>query len=296
MSFWSVLKLAAALCVLGIILFTGMLAYHVSVSPLGGIFEKMIPRMASPTVAKQSDTELVKMLDAVELPDIDPGEKAFQKAHELLALGKTAEAREKLSNIVEVFPSSSSAVQARRIVGEMNLDEVFSSAHMEDKKIHIVKRGNSPNGIAAEHRTSLDLMMCLNGITELKGIQPGDEFIVMPLEFRLLIEPQRKAISLWSSGKFICEYPILSLGTTGKLPAGQTTIRSKSSELVGQRITPQSKEYRAADKIIQLAKPVLQIRSFAELKDDSGKSIVLRTQDMEELNLLTRVGNEVEIR
>jgi hypothetical protein len=268
----------------------------VVITPLGGVFEKIVPKTVATTSHQKPDEELVKMLDSVDLPDIDPGEKVFQKAHELLALGKMAEAREKLESIVEVFPTSPSAVTARRIVGEMNLDEILSSAHMDGKKIHLVKRGNSPNGIAAEHQTSLDLMMHLNGMTELKGIQPGDEFIVMPLEFRLRIEPLRKVISIWSGEKFICEYPILHLGVTGKLTAGRTTIGSKSAEAAGRRISPQTKEYRAADKMIQVVKPALQIRSSTEKPDGATRGILLRPEDMEEINLLIRVGNEVEIR
>ena len=32
----------------------------------------------------------------------------------------------------------------------------------------------------------------------------------MPLDFRLLIEPQRKAVSVWQGGKFIREYPVVT--------------------------------------------------------------------------------------
>lgn len=295
MSLWTVFKLLAALCVLAIMSFTGMLAYHVVVAPLGGVFEKIIPHPAE-VAGKQPDADLAKMLDAEELPDIDPGDKAFQKAHELLALGKLDEAREKLTTIVNVFPSSSSAPVARRIVGEMNLDEILSSSYMDGKKSHIVKRGNSFFSIAAEYKTSIDCIMYLNGMMELKNIQPGEEIIVMPLEFRLLIEPRRKALSVWDGGRFIREYPIVHLGVTGALAPGRTTISSKSAELAGHPVSPQSKDYRAAEKVIQIAKPSLQIRGAAETADVAPHGIVLRSQDMEEISLLTRVGNEVEIR
>jgi hypothetical protein len=178
----------------------------------------------------------------------------------------------------------------------MNLDEILSTTHMEGKQTHLVKRGNSYLGIAAEYRTTLDCIMHLNGMLELKGIQPGDEFIVMPLDFRLLVDSQRKALSIWDGGRFICEYPILHLETTPKLTSGKTKISAKLAELDTRQVTPQSKDYRAASKIIQIAPHSIQIRAA----DDSDKlaphGIVLRPQDMEEVNLLTRVGNELEIR
>ncbi len=295
MSLWTVFKILAGLCVLVVMAFTGMLAYHVVVRPLGGVFEQIIPNPAE-VVGRQPDADFAKMLDSAELPDIDPGEKAFSKAHELLALGKIDDAREKLIDIVNRFPSSTSAPIARRIVGEMNLDEILSTTEMEGKKTHVVKRGNSFLGIAAEYKTTLDMILHLNGMMELKNLQPGEELIVMPLEFRLLIEPQRKALSLWDGPRFIREYPILHLGTSGKLPPGKTKIGSKSAELDGHSVAPQSKDYRAAEKVIQLAKPSLQIRGAPESSSDFPNGIALLPQDMEEVSLLTRVGNEVEIR
>jgi len=295
MSFWTLIKLLAALGVLTVMAFTGMLAYHVVVTPLGGVFEKVIPYPAK-VVGQQPEAEFAKMLDSAELPIIDPGEKVFQKAHELLALGEIPEAREKLTAIISVFPTSSTAPTARRIVGEMNLDEVLSTAHMDGKQTHIVKRGNSYFGIAAQYHTTLDCIMHLNGMLELKGIQPGEELVVMPLDFSLLIEPQRKALSVWSGGRFICEYPVLHISSTPKLKSGKTKITSKLAELDGRQVPVQSKDYRAANKTLQIAPQGLQIRAADEGDKLAPHGIVLRPQDMEELSLLTRAGNEVEIR
>ncbi len=295
MSLWTVLKLFAAIAVLVVMSFTGMLAYHILVAPLGGVFEKIIPN-PSEVIGRKPEADFAKMLDSADLPDIDPGEKAFQKAHELLALGQLVEAREKLTTIINIFPSSSTAPAARRIVGEMNLDEILSTSHMEGKLLHVVKRGNSFLGIAAEHDTTLDVIMHLNNMMELKNIQPGEELVVMPLNLRILIEPQRKSLSLWDGGRFVRDYPIIHLGVTSPLALGKTKISSKLAELQGKRVAPQSKDYRAAEKIIQIAKPSLLIRGAAENSEEFPRGIILRPEDMEEISLLTRVGNDIEIR
>ena len=163
MSLWTLIKLVAALGVIAVMTFTGMLAYHVAVAPLGGVFAEIIPDPVRITDGR-SDADFAKMLESVEMPDIDPGEKSFQKAHELLALGKLPEARERLTTIVNIFPGSASAPIARRIVGQMNLDEILSSSHSEGKKIHVVKRGDSFLAIAARHNTTMDCMMHLNSM------------------------------------------------------------------------------------------------------------------------------------
>lgn len=296
MRFSTLCKLCAALGVMAVMVFTGLLAYHVRVAPLGGIFAKLIPnpgRVADGPI----DMDAAPLLNAADMPDTDPGEKAFQKAHELLAVGKLPEAREKLLTIVNLFPTSGAAPVARRIVGEMNLDDLLTSTHLDGKKIHIVKRGDSIFAIATQYQTTLECIMCLNSMMELKNIQPGDELVMMPLNFRLLVEPRRQALSLWNGGRFVREFPILHLGAAvAHTPPNKSTIGSKSAELAGKRVQPQSKDYRAAAKVIQLAKSPVQIRGWDGTGDPPAGGILLQTQDMEEITLLTRVGNEVEFR
>jgi hypothetical protein len=47
--------------------------------------------------------------------------------------------------------------------------------------------------------------MHLNGLLDLKGLQPREELVVMPLELRVMIEPGRKTLSLWDGGRFVKE-------------------------------------------------------------------------------------------
>jgi hypothetical protein len=211
MRIWIVIKVIAGLAVACVVTFTAMLSYHVAVEPLGGVFEKIIPE-AGTVLRVEKEEDFVKTLESAEMPDFEPGDRAFQKAHELIALGKIAEGREKMMAVVNVFPSSPSAPNARRIVGEMNLDDILSSGFLDRVLNYKVKSGDSYYAIATRNETSLDMLMHLNGMMELKNLQPGDELQILPLNFRLLIEPQRRAISLWDGAKFICEYPILRLG------------------------------------------------------------------------------------
>jgi hypothetical protein len=294
MSLWTLVKIIAACAVISVMAFTGMLAYHVAVEPLDGIFAEIIPDPAR-IATGPSDAELVSMLESKDLPDIDPGEKAFQKAHELLAMERIAEAREKLSAIVNIFPSSSSAPTARRIVGEINLDEILCGSHMEGKQLHTVVRGESLLGIASRYKTTIDCIMHLNSMMELPKIQPGHELVVMPLEYRLLVEPKRQTLSLWQDGRFVHEYPALHISDRASTPR-RAVITSKFAEFDGRRVLPESRQYRAADKIIAIDKPALQIRGWDGKGEKPTAGILLRPADMEEIALLTRTGNEVEIR
>lgn len=294
MRFWVIVKIIAGLAVACVVAFTAMLAYHITVKPLGGVFESIIPEAGS-VLRVEREEDFAKYLDSAEMPDFEPGDRAFQKAHELIAMGKIDDGREKLTAIVNVFPTSPSAPTARRIVGQMNLDEILSSGFPEGKTNYEVKRGDSYFAIAGRNDTSLDILMHLNGMMELKNLQPGDDLLLLPLHFRLLIEPQRKALALWEGARFICEYPIMRI--TGSVPnSGKTVIASRRSTIGDRNVPPTAKDYRATSKSIQLKSPPLQIFPFDEHDDTPPSGLFLSEADIEELFLLTRTGNEVEIR
>lgn len=299
MRIWLVFKLLCGLAVLAVMAFTGLLAYHIVVSPLDGVlgrqFSKIVPNSVH-SIGSPSDAALAEMLDSDELPDIDLGDKAFQKAHEMLALGRIPEAREKLTSIINLYPSSVSATLSRRIITEMNLDEVLSASHMQGKEEYKVKPGDSYLAIANKFHCTLDTIVYLNGMLAMPILHPGDELVVMPLDFRLLIDTRRKAVSLWREGSFVAEYPALVFAVSTPDQAKGTTVQVKSAEAKGQAVSPLSKEYREANKVLTIARPTLRICGWDGKSEKPPGAILLRPEDMEELNLLTRSGNEVEIR
>ncbi len=294
MRVWTFIKLLAGILVLAILSFTAMLAWHVAVEPLDGVFERVIPNPASMAGGK-SDVDFAQMLESAEMPDIEPGERVFQKAHELIALGQIPEAREKLASIIHIHPSSSSAPTARRILGEMNIDEILSTTDMTGKSEYTVARGDALLSITGRHRTTLENLMHINGLMEFGTLRPGDRFIILPLDFRMVITPARQSVALWQDGRFIRDYPIVAIDMPRPPAPGITRIDGKSAEIDGRRIQALSPDYAAADKTIRLANGLV-IRPYDDTDDERPRGIYLRRIDIEELNLLVRTGNEVEIR
>lgn len=294
MRIWLIIKIIAGIAVAGIATFTGMLSYHIAVKPLGGMFAKIIPE-AGTVLHETKEEDFSKVLEAAEIPDFEPGDRAFQKAHELIALGKIREGREKLMAIINVFSSSPAAPQARRIVSMMNLDEVLSSDFRTGKTTYKVKSGDSYFAIAGRNETSLDMMMHLNNMMELQNLKVGDELTLMPLNYRIVIDPLRNSLSLWEDAKFICDYPILH--TQGAAPpAGTTVIASRRADLNGKVVAPTAIEYRSTSKSLALKNPALQILPYNKDDETPPRGIFLKEADIEELFLLTRTGNVVEIR
>lgn len=297
MSLFTVLRILSAAFVLFALAMTATLAYHVQVRPVDGPFSRLLPQPASVDPHEQA-VLFARSLESRSIPDIEPGEQAYRKAREMMAAGRMDEAKVKLTTIFNIFPNSSVARDARRIVGNMNIDRILGSTRPVGSLVHRVQPGDSYLAIAAKHATSIDMMVHLNSMTRLRGIQPGDELLVLPLHLGILIEPRRQAVSLWDGGTFLCDYPALSMTGVPKRP-GKTTIERKVAERDGGHVPPHDEWYSTADKTLLLANPQIQIRAWdGQLAEDEEipHGILLKPEDMEELSLLTRPGNAVEFR
>lgn len=117
----------------------------------------------------------------------------------------------------------------------------------------------------------------------------------MPLNYRMVIDPSHNSISLWEDAKFICDYPILSIQGLG-ISSGKTVIASRRADLDGKVVLPTAMEYRSTSKSIAIKNPTLQILPYNKDNENSQRGIYLKPADLEELFLLTRNGNAVEIR
>lgn len=243
----------------------------------------------------------VPQLDTLPVEEeakVEPGDLAFERAVERLALGKYEEAEEKLQFVVNFDPGSEAATEARRILGELHLDRYLSTEHMEGKKIHEVRSGDSFLKIAKQHETTIDCMVHLNGLMRLNQLHPGDELVVMPLNFNLRIDLPRKRLGVWKDGRFVTSYQIqnVRLGHSGS-GVVRTKVKNKQGFLDGKSYPTTSDFYRASDKLLTLEIKGLRILGESEeAGEEAGRGIFLKESDMEELVLLTRVGNGVEVR
>lgn len=236
----------------------------------------------------------------------EPGQSEFNRALQLIALEKLDEAREKLLFIQNLYPDSSQGPEARRILGEINLDEILSVENMANKKTHVVKPGEGYLKIATANRTTLDAIMFLNGLLDLRALHSGDELVVMPLDFKLVIDLKNERVELFHRDHekkehvFAKDYPILKM-KVGRLPKRTllSKISRKHGELNGRAYQPTHSSYRQATKILgfNAGNTFIQLRPEAEGDDEEqGRGIFLLASDMEELSMLIRVGNEVEVR
>lgn len=294
---WTVIKIVCAFIVMSVLAATLISAqkFIVPESATEGSGEKRaeFPLFSSPYHEVKA---LAEKLDSLRVPDVEPGEKAFESARELLQAGKFQEAEEQLKYVLTYYPTAPSAPEARRVLGEMNMDRLLAPVAGGIKTVYEVKRGDSFSRIASQQETHFDLIMQLNSLQRSDRLHPGDELLVMPLNFRLVLDRRRGVLSLWNKGVYVKDYRILE----DHLPKGKgvvaTVVETREVKHLGRSVLSSSMDYRMAQKVLLLKRPKLEIRGLGEFSREGYQGCVLSMADMEELALLVRAGNAVEIR
>lgn len=231
--------------------------------------------------------------------DNEPGDKAFQRAKELLANESMLEAEEKLKYIVSFYPTAESAAQCRRILGEINLDRLLDPDWTEGKKVITVQPGDTFTRIISENETTMDSLVHLSKLkrSDHRSLHPGDKLTVMPMNLRVVIDLAKKTLTLWRGGEFIKEYPVLDFSYNQRAAKKHYKIGLIRGLHEGKLYPSHAEEYVGSSKVMILSDKSLAIRGISNDSNEvSGLGFQLSHADMEELPLLLRPGNDVEIR
>lgn len=250
-----------------------------------------------------------------DLPD--PGIRRFEKAAELLESGNLMEGRKALYDLLRTFPNSNRAPEAKRIIGEINLDLLFSEDNPQRKK-YTVQTGDSVGLIARKQNTTIECLMRANGLFH-HNLHPGDHLYVFPLEFEVVVEASSKTLTLLRNGSFFKEYHAVDvrLPPSIKAPA-ELVISGRAAWSGGKLVQFNQPQFFAADKWLMgnrkgsttgginirpvpLAKPVAlqngekNKSEFDDLDNAPEPGIFLLREDVEELFTITRAGTVLKI-
>lgn len=262
-------------------------------------------------------TQEVKNLLSTTAPKADPGKKQFDQAMELIRHGEMEAAKQMLTEITEVYRDSSRYQDSRRVLGEMNLDRLFSRAPMPGKLEYSIARGDSLQVVAKRFRTTLSYIKRVNNLLG-SVVHPDDRLIVYPLDFTMQVDLVSKRLTLLKEGRFFKEYDIAGLHLPYPSLPEQTTIGDKPAWIDNKKIQPTDERYTGSRKWLQTAgkpgkpgivfcaTPKAEIVAPAETKGgvpasptpaapvvETQPGIYLSETDIEELSTLVRVGAPV---
>ena len=252
-------------------------------------------------------TEEVKTLLSTTAPKADPGKKQFDQAMDLIRHGGMEPAKRLLIEITEVYQDSSRYQDSRRVLGEMNLDRLFSRAPMPGKLEYTAARGDSLHEIAKRFRTTLAYIKRVNNLLG-SVIHPDDRLIVYPLDFTMQVDLSNKRLTLNKDGRYFKEYGITGLHLPYPSLPEQTTVGDKPAWIETKKIQPTDDRYASARKWLQTAgkpgrpgivfcappraQPVEEAPRTPAVEPTPG--IYLNETDIEELSTLVRVGTPIQ--
>lgn len=230
-----------------------------------------------------------------EIPDL--GKRHFDKAVDLLKEGNLEAAKETFYYLLEYYPESKTYPEARRILGEVNMDLLISKTPIPGKTEYVVRGGDAPASIARRTETTIDYLMRANGKTRTL-IYKDERLSVFPLNFELEIKMADKKIIMTHDGTFFKEYDILGTNLNSAVkPPIKTEIKEKVAWDNGRRVQITSKDYLNCQKWIRTGKIGLFIRPVEFSKSVDGQAappgIFVSKPDIEELFTVVRGGSVV---
>lgn len=246
-------------------------------------------------------------------PAPDPGARRFEAAVELIKDSKTEEAREALYKLLQNFPRSRTCEEAKRIIGEMNMDALYRLDASGGKRDYIVQPRDSLLAIAGRNHTTMEALARINSLGTI-NLQPGEHLFVIPMVFDLAVDVSEKKLTLLRDGHFFKQYPVIAI----KLPPGMKVptdleISSKSAFFDNKPANPVTAEFVRAEKRLMasksaataglvirtppVAKPVTSKQT--EPSDDdtvtSTTGLFIAREDLEEIYPILRKGSKFSL-
>lgn len=227
---------------------------------------------------------------------IDPGRIGFDEAMGLIRSGNLVAARDKLLAIIHYYPNSQRIAEARRICGELNLDLLLSDQADAKKKSIEVKPGATLDGICREEKVTPEYLLRANKLTSF-ALQAGQGLTVRPLEFSAKVEKAAKRLILSEASSYFKEYAIkhISLPQGVSLPFEDTVKNKAIMKTPEEMLKPGEPGQDSAIKSIQMHRPNVAFRTLppSTPPDKIPPGIYLSAEDVDELNLLLRLGSKV---
>jgi hypothetical protein len=222
----------------------------------------------------------------VVTPTPDQGITMFDEARQLLLQGRKPDAEQTLFSLIQSFPNSSKNDDAKRLLGDLNIQAFFSSDPDPDKIEYIVERGDSIAKIANKTKSSPELIFKANGLDSLI-IHIGQKFIVPRGRFSLQISLKRQDVTLLNNGMFFRWYKPQEFKMPPKIASGLFKVHEKIAWAVGTRVAFGGKNYLGSSRWIVLNQGGVTLYSETNpqnpdiQKPNSG--IMLSAPDMEEV-------------
>lgn len=245
-------------------------------------------------IAEKSGEIPVEPVPDISLPD-------FQAAAKLRQENKLTEARDALVLFLQKYPSGLHVEEAKDLLGDVNTEILLSGYRSPEKQEYIVRSGDVLARIAAKTKTTPELIMRTNNLTNTM-LNVGQRLLISRPDFSLFIQRNAQTVVLLDHGQFFKRYRVKTVRVSGKQPPRITT---RVAEILafkdGNRVGFGTKEYVGSTRWIRLAQPNYFLYSEADAthRDESRQppppGLGLAASDVSELSSLVSTKTTVTI-
>jgi LysM repeat protein len=233
------------------------------------------------------------------VPDISLPE--FQAAAKLRQENRLTEARDALVLFLQKYPSGLHLEEAKDLLGDMNTEILLSGYRSPEKQEYVVRSGDVLAKIAAKTKTTPELIMRTNNLTNTM-LRVGQHLLISHPDFSLFIQRKAQTVVLLNHGQFFKRYRVKTVKLSSKQPP---RINTRVAEILafrgGKRVGFGTKEYVGSTRWIRLNQPgyFLYAEADATHRDESGQSpppgLGMAASDVEELSSLVNTKTAVTI-
>jgi LysM repeat protein len=233
------------------------------------------------------------------LPDVSLPE--FQAAAKLRQEGKLIEARDALVAFLQRFPTGQHVEEAKDLLGAVNTEMLFTDYRSPEKQEYIVRPGDVLAKIANKTKTTPELIMRTNNLTN-PMLRVGQHLLISRPDFSVFIQRKAQTVILLNHGQFFKRYNVRVVKLSPKqAPRITTRVAEVMAWKGGKRVGFGTKEWVGSSRWIRLAQPGYFLFAVAEAgrRDESNQppppGLGLTAGDMEELSSLVNSKTSVTI-
>ena len=229
----------------------------------------------------------------------DPRRPVVDGALAAIRGGRVDEAVAALAPLAEEKGNAPALLDARKILGGIHLDQLFSRVPMPGKYEYAVGRtkGDNLHSIASRFRSTVTFLQRVN---QLPGsvIHPGDRLVVCPLDFTVEIDLRGKRLTVRRDGKFFSDYALRGMELPMATLPGDAVVADTSGWSGDRRIRQDAPEFSGAEKRLQIAVAEagsIVLRKVPDSGAAPGPSLYLAESDLGELTAIIRPGTPVRV-
>lgn len=231
-----------------------------------------------------------------------PGARSLSaQANKLEADGNLLEANLLFQKLVNDFPESPEVSDWQKKTEDLNIKLLFSPVITPKSIVYQINPGDTLNKIAREHKTTTELIMKSNNLSDALII-PGRKIKICNEPFNILVDKSQNILLLKNNEEIVKTY-IVSTGKNNCTPVGTFKIVNKLPNptwfKAGAVVAPESSENVLGTRWMGFDLAGYGIHGTTQ-PQDLGKQVTqgcvrLKNADVEELYSIVPVGTDVTI-